>query len=256
MNWLRIISLVSLALIIIPVFLLVYEGLGPLRDPTGYSYLVLKSITLSLVSSAIAALACVFIFTPLGYYFARNKNRAGETLADIPASIPHPIVGVALLILASPLTPFGRFLISIGLNLFDTFLGLIVALTIVSAPIYVKSMMPFFQSMNRAHEEYALGLGASKFRTFLSVVVPESKRGVLSAALISMSRAMSEFGSLAIIAYYILQPGSLFNGVSPASILIFQYYSYYGLAAAVSASTAMILVSVALNVALRFANRS
>jgi len=234
---------------VIPVFLLLYAGFGPLKDPMGYSYQVFLSVELTLISSAIAAAVSVVLFTPLAYYFARNKNSIGETLSDIPASIPHPIVGVAILVIASPLTPFGKFLISIGINLFDSILGLIIALTIVSAPIYVKSMQPFFQSMNIAHENYALGLGASKFRTFISVVLPNSGRGILSALLISMSRAMSEFGSIAIVAYYVLQQP--FYGVNPAPVLIFQYYTYYGLGAAVTASAVMILVSIAMMILLR-----
>ncbi|HXY82226.1 MAG TPA: ABC transporter permease [Candidatus Saccharimonadales bacterium] len=249
LNWLRLISGLSLALLVIPVFLLLYAGFGPLKDPMGYSYQVFLSVELTLISSAIAAAVSVVLFTPLAYYFARNKNSIGETLSDIPASIPHPIVGVAILVIASPLTPFGKFLISIGINLFDSILGLIIALTIVSAPIYVKSMQPFFQSMNIAHENYALGLGASKFRTFISVVLPNSGRGILSALLISMSRAMSEFGSIAIVAYYVLQQP--FYGVNPAPVLIFQYYTYYGLGAAVTASAVMILVSIAMMILLR-----
>ena len=253
MNWLKLISALSLAILVIPVFLLLYEGFGPLRDPIGYSYDVFRSVELTLLSSAIAATVSVALFTPLSYYFARNKNSIAETLSDIPASIPHPIIGVAILVIASPLTPFGKFLLSVGINFFDSFLGLIIALTIVSAPIYIKSMQPFFQSMNIAHENYALGLGASKFRTFVSVVLPNSGKGILSASLISMSRAMSEFGSISIVAYYVLQQP--FYGVNPAPVLVFQYYTYYGLGAAVTSSAVMILVSIAMMVLLRLVRR-
>jgi molybdate/tungstate transport system permease protein len=253
LNCLKLISFVSLALLVTPVILLLYEGLGPLRDPIGYSYVVFRAIELTLISSAVAAVLCVSIFTPLAYYFARNKNSLAETLSDIPASIPHPIIGVAILVMVSPLTPFGRFLLSIGVNFFNTLLGLITALTIVSAPIYINSMYPFFQSMNVIHENYALGLGASKFRAFMSVVLPNSGRGILTASLIAMSRAMSEFGSISIVAYYVLQQP--FYGVSPASVLIFQYYSYYGLGPAVTASAVMIVVSIAMMVILRIVKR-
>jgi len=253
LNWLKLIASLTLALLIVPIFLLLYEGFGPLRDPIGYGYEVIRAIELTLVSSAIAAALSVTIFTPLAYYFARTKNSLGEALSDIPASIPHPIIGVAILLIVSPLTPFGRFLLSIGINFFNTFLGLITALTIVSAPIYINSMHPFFQSMNIAHENYALGLGASKFRTFMSVVVPNSGRGILTASLIAMSRAMSEFGSISIVAYYVLQQP--FYGVNPAPVLIFQYYTYYGLGPAVTASAVMIVVSLAMMVILRIVKR-
>ena len=251
MNWLKLISYGTLVLLLIPVLILLFEGFGPLSNPLGYGNAVFRSIELSLISSALAAIASMALFTPLAYYFARNENKFAETLADLPAAIPHPIIGIALLILTSPLTPFGQFLISIGINLFNTILGLVIALTIVSAPIYIKSMQPYFQSMNVSHENYALGLGASKLMTFVYVVLPNSGRGILTASLISMSRAMSEFGSIAIIAYYVLQ--SPFYGVNPASVLIFQYYSYYGLGAAVTASAILVVVSLLLMATVRFA---
>jgi molybdate/tungstate transport system permease protein len=253
LNWLKIIAFTTLALLVVPVALLLFEGLGPLRNPIGYGSAVFRSAALTVVSSGIAAVACVLLFTPLAYYFARNESKVAQTLADIPASIPHPIVGVAVLILASPLTPFGRFLISIGINLFNSLLGLVVALVIVSAPIYIKAIQGHFESMNRSPENFAYGLGASKLRTFAFVVLPNSGRNILSGSLISMSRAMSEFGSIAIIAYYVLQYP--FYGVSPASVLIFNYYQEFGLGPAVTASAVMILVSLILMVALRFVQR-
>jgi molybdate/tungstate transport system permease protein len=251
---LKLLSGFSLALLVVPVLFLLYAGFGPMRDPIGYNYEVFRSIELTLMSSAVAAAISVALFTPLAYYFARSKNSIGETLSDIPAAIPHPIVGVAILVIASPLTPFGKFLLSIGINFFNSIPGLILALTIVSAPIYIKSVQPFFQSMNVAHENYALGLGASKFRTFISVVLPNSGRGILNASLISMSSAMSEFGSVAIVAYYVLQQP--FYGINPAPVLIFQYYTYYGLGAAVTASAIMILVSIVMMILLRLLKQS
>ncbi len=254
MNWLKLISFVSLGLLVIPVFLILYEGFGPLLNSAGYSQLVLRSIALTLVSSALAATISVGVFTPVAYYFARNKNSIGETLSDIPAAIPHPIIGIAILILASPLTPFGRFLNSIGIPLFDTIQGLVVVLTVVSAPFYIRAIQQYFESMNPAYENYALGLGASRLRTFTSIVVPNSGRGILSASIIAMSRAMSEYGSIVIIAYEITQNGFFF-GTSPASVLIVNYYTSTGLSGSVTASAVMILFSIALMITLRLVRR-
>ena len=142
MNWLRVISLASLLLLLVPVAVLLYYGLGPLRNPAGYGSVVLRSIELTLFSSAVAAIVDVVLFTPLAYYLARGRDRIAETLVDIPVSIPHPIVGVALVILDSPRTATGQFLTSIGINFYNTVLGLVTALVIISAPIYIKAMHP------------------------------------------------------------------------------------------------------------------
>ncbi len=253
MNWLRAIALAFLFLLMVPIVVLFYYGLGPLRTPIGYGPDVLRSIALSLISSGLAAVVDVLAFTPLAYYLARNRNRVAESLVDIPVSIPHPIIGVALLVISSPITPTGAFLVSIGINLFNSVLGLVTALVTVSAPIYVKSLQPYFESRDPSPEQFAMGLGASQLRTFLGVVMPDSSRSVVSGALLAMSRALSEFGSIAILAYYVLQ--FPFYGVNPAAVLIYQYYTYYGLGAAVTTSVTMIVVSVPLAIAVRFVRR-
>jgi len=256
MNWLRVISLVAVLLLLVPIIVLLYYGLGPLRSPAGYTTGVFRSIALSVFSSALAAAIDVALFTPLAYYLARSGDKLVESLVDIPVGIPHPIVGVALLILDSPLTPTGQFLLRLGINFFNTILGLVVALVIMSAPIYVKSMQPYLESRPTPPEEFAMGMGASRLRTLYSVVLPDSTRGVTSASLVAMSRALGEFGSLSIIAFYVLQYP--FYGVSPASVTVFQLFSGAlpgGLNAAVTASAAMILVALPITVAGRFVRR-
>lgn len=250
MNWLRAISIAAVLVLITPIIVLLYYGLGPFRTPAGYTTGVLRSVELSVVSSALAAVIDIVIFTPLAYYLARSNDTIVEALVDIPVGIPHPIVGVALLILDSPLTPTGRFLLFFGINFFNTILGLIFALVIMSAPIYVKAMQPYFESKDASAEDFAMSLGASRLRTFSSVVVPDSLRGVTSASLVAMSRALGEFGSISIIAFYVLQ--APFYGVSPASVTIFQLFNGAvpgGLNAAVTASAAMILVALPITLA-------
>ena len=254
MNWLKVVSLASLFLLLVPVAVLLYYGLGPLRSPAGYSATVLRSIGLTLVSSAVAAIVDVVLFTPLAYYLARGRDRLAETLVDVPVSIPHPIVGVALAHTGQPArTPTGMFLTSLGIDFYNTILGLVVALVIMSAPIYVKAMQPYFESKDAAPEDFAMGMGASRFRTMLSVVIPSSVPGIEGASFIAMSRALSEFGSISIIAYYVLQYP--FYGVSPASVTIYALFSGAvpgGLDAAVTASAVMILVSLPIALAAHF----
>ena len=250
MNWLRLIAIASLLLLLVPIIVLLYYGLGPFRDAAGYSAEVIRSIELTLFSSALAVVADFILFTPLAYYLARGHDRISESLVDIPVSVPHPIIGVALLILDSPVTPTGKFLLGLQINFYNTMLGLVTALVIMSAPIYVKSMQPYFQSKDPSPEEFAMGMGASRLRTLYSVVLPNSRDGLTSASLISMSRALSEFGSISIIAFYVLQ--FPFYGVSPASVTIYEFFSGNmsgGLNAAVTASAAMILVAIPITVA-------
>lgn len=247
---LSIISAASVVLLAIPVIIILVYGFFVFRSEEGFSHTVFLSIALTLVSSATAAAIVFLIFTPLSYELARGRNSLYETISDIPAAIPHPIVGIALLILDSPVTPTGRFLNSVGINFFDSFQGLVAALVIVSAPVYIRAAQSLFSSRKIEPEILALSLGASRLKVLYSIVIADSLRGVLSASLTAMSRAMSEYGSIAIVAYYVSQYP--FSGVEPASVLIFQYYGYYGPGVAVTASALMIIFSIVIIVALRF----
>ncbi len=255
MRTITLVSLASAALMTIPVlFLLAYGFTEYLDAPLLLSRGFLGSVELTLASSAAAAAVIVLAFTPLSYYLSRGGNGVLEAFVDLPASIPHPIVGVALVFIDSPLTPLGRALQAIGVNFFDTFWGLLAALVVVSAPIYVKSLKSYFQALPRDYEEYARGLGASEMEALLSVVIPASKGGLVTASLIAISRAMSEFGSIAVVAYALA--AGPFAGLSVASVKIYEYYEYYGSAAAISTSAVLILVGLALNAAVRLAERA
>jgi len=254
LNWLKLVSYTALTLLLLPIAVILYYGLGPLRTPSGYDFQVIRSIALSLASSALAALVDLVAFTPLAYLLARQRSGLAESLVDIPASVPHPIIGVALVLISSPLTPSGRFLQSVGINLLDTLAGLVAALVIMSAPIYVKSLQPFFEARNPAPEEFAMGMGASRWRTMVSIVLPDSFAGLANASLVSMSRALSEYGSVSIIAFYVLQYP--FYGVSPASVQIVQYFSgLAGVGSAITASASMILLSLPLVLAAHLVRR-
>ena len=100
-------------------------------------------------------------------------------------------------------------------------------------------------------EQFSQSLGASRLRTLYGIVLPSMSRQIVSSLLTSMSRAMSEFGSIAIMAYYVVQYP--FNGVSAASVLIYEYYGYYGPGVAITASAMMIVVSLVVLVAARIA---
>lgn len=242
MDGIKLASIFSLILLLIPVVLIIVYGILVYHSPTAFSNQVNRSIFLTLMSSLTAALVNVTLFTPLSYLQARTGNSLLEVLTDIPASIPHPIIGIALLLLDSPFTPTGKVLQSLGVDFFDTYIGLVSALVVVSAPIYIRSASSFFRAIDNGPEVYAESLGKGKTSVFLRVVLPQSYRSLASSALISMSRAMSEFGSIAIVAYYILQ--NPFYGVEPASVLVYEQYGYYGPQVAVTISAELILVSI------------
>lgn len=242
-------GLIGAALLLIPIVALLWYGFVIFHSFNVLGSTLIKAIELTVIASAMSAAIVFLVFTPLSYELARRKHSVLDMITDIPASIPHPVVGIAILILGSPITPVGRFLSSIGINFFDTILGMTVALSFVSAPIYIRAAQSLFTAAPVDQEIYARTLGISRIKTLYYILIPREARGFLSASLTSMSRAMSEFGSIAIVSYYIA--GGYFSGVRPASVLIWEYYGYAGPAVAITAAAILIVVSMAILFAIK-----
>ena len=238
-DWVWAISLFSVAITAVPIIFILY-----------YGFLVFISIGVTIISSAIAALIIFLVFTPLAFELSRKSHAVWEAVSDLPASIPHPIVGIAFLLVGSPLTPLGRFLSAIGFGLFNSLQGLVIALSFVAMPIYLRSAQSIFVSLPPDPENFAMTLGASRMKILYSVLVPGASREIISSSLTAMSRAMSEYGSVAILANYVLTYP--FNGAQTVSVEIFQAYGYLGPGVAVTSSALMILFSLAIVIAIRF----
>lgn len=249
-DWVWGISVFSVAITAVPIVFILYYGFLVFHSSAGLSRTVFESIGVTVVSSAIAAFIIFLVFTPLAFELSRKSHSVWEAVSDLPASIPHPIVGIAFLIVGSPLTPLGRFLTDIGFGLFNTLQGLVLALSFVAMPIYLRSAQSVFAAAPVEPENFAMTLGASRLRVLYSVLVPGASREVVSASLTAMSRAMSEYGSVAIIANYVLTYP--FNGAQTVSVEIYQSYGYLGPGVAVTSSALMILFSLAIVIAIRY----
>ncbi|MFV2034982.1 MAG: molybdate ABC transporter permease subunit, partial [Halocynthiibacter sp.] len=118
-----------------------------------------------------------------------------EAVTALPLVLPPTVLGFYLLILFSPGTCLGRFWVQVtGETLAFSFTGLVLASVIYSLPFAVQPLRTGFQGVGAAAQEAAATLGANRLQVFYSVVAPLSKRGFLSAAVLSFAHTLGEFG--------------------------------------------------------------
>jgi len=252
---------VALALFVIslPIAFLGYEGsFGRFSDPSrSFSADVLSSITLTIVASITATTISLIVGAPVAYYLARYRFRGKvliETLIDLPTSVPHPLVGIAILVFMGPVGPLAPLLRAFGIdNIAYTLVGMVAALLIVSTPIMIRSLSNSFRSMDPGPEIAALTLGLGRVRVFLLIALPMSMRSIITSFSITLARAISEFGSIAIVAYYVLTPP--FQGVKPASVLVWDLFESGGLRAALPATASLLILSLAVLLLIRISER-
>ncbi len=166
---------------------------------------VLRSIWLTLYTSFIATIISVVLGTPLAYVLARHRfpgRQVLEALIDIPVIIPHTVAGIALFSLLMRKGTVGSVFESLGIVFQDSLWGIVAAMFFVSYPFFVNAAKEGFVSVNPNYERVARTLGASQARAFRTIALPLAAPNIVSGAIMSWARGVSEFGAVVIIAYY------------------------------------------------------
>ncbi len=238
---------ILLILLVAPLATLIYMGLA---DPLNLLSIFTnsqftQSLTLTFTGAMAAAALGLLLGAPVAYALARGMmpgwaSRVASALLSSPITIPHTVVGLAILIMASPLSPIP---LVRRLPIVNSLLGLVLAYFIVSSPIAVGSLVQVFERIDPVYEDVGLAIGMSRMRVFIKLILPMTIGEVVESYLLAWARAISEFGSIALVAYYVITP-PLFNYVYPTSVLVWYYYETYGLEPALSYAAATLLVSL------------
>ncbi|PSP56049.1 sulfate ABC transporter permease [Halobacteriales archaeon QS_1_67_19] len=158
---------------------------------------VRRALYLSVYAPLLAAAVSVALGVPLALVLARGfpGQQLVESLVDLPLVVPHSVAGLAILFGFGQGGAFPR------LEVLGTVLGMVLAMTFVAAPFAVNAAREAFEAVPTRVEWAARTLGADRFETFRRVTAPLAWRGVLTGAVLSWARAVSEFGAVAIVAY-------------------------------------------------------
>jgi len=167
------------------------------------------AIWLSLISCTITMVLSVWVAVPTGYLLSRwHRDRPDvlpwlrqliDAILDIPIVLPPLVIGLSLLILFQ--TSPGRWLERQTQHWFGTQItyavpSVILAQFAVAAAFAVRTMRVTFDQINPRSEQVALTLGCSRSQAFFLVVLPEARRGMLTAATLAWARSLGEFGPI------------------------------------------------------------
>lgn len=157
------------------------------------------TLRLALVSTVILLL----LGTPLAWHLATTRRPwrpVLEALVSLPLVLPPTVLGFYLLILMSPTGPLGRFMEMVGGQpLAFSFAGLVIGSVIYSMPFVVQPIRDAFMGVGREPLEAAATLGAGPWDRFLTVALPLSRRGFLTAATLGFAHTLGEFGVVLMI---------------------------------------------------------
>jgi molybdate transport system permease protein len=204
------------------------------------------ALVLSLETSAIALAIVVVVGTPAAYLLATRRFRGRElvvTLVELPLVLPPAVAGIGLLAALGPQGILGPLVDDAGIRLVLETAGVVVALTFVSAPFYLRQAQAAFGAVDPALLEASRTLGASEARTFARVAIPVARPGLLAGGALAWGRALGEFGATLMFA------GSFRGITQTVPLAIYERFSTdftgaLALSAVLVAVSAAVLVSV------------
>lgn len=202
------------------------------------------ALGLTVFTATTATLCAIAGGTPVAYALARGRFPGRAVLAaaiDLPLLVPHPVAGIALLLVLGRGSPLGGALLAAGLRLTGSMFGIVCAMLFVSAPLYVAAAREAFGRVDRRYEAVARTLGDSAWAAFRRVTLPLSSRGLTAAAIVMWARAVSEFGAIVVLTY----------NPKVVSVLSYDRFTSLGLAGALPVAAVLVLLAIVPLVALR-----
>jgi sulfate/thiosulfate transport system permease protein len=121
------------------------------------------------------------------------------TLIDLPFSVSPVVAGLCIVLMFGANSAVGGWLVAQGYPVVFALPGIILATMFVTFPFVARELIPVMIEQGRAEEEAALTLGASGWRVFRTVTLPNIRWALLYGVLLCNARAMGEFGAVAVV---------------------------------------------------------
>ncbi|WP_090512633.1 sulfate ABC transporter permease subunit CysW [Paenibacillus sp. cl6col] len=210
--------------------------LAALVDPDA-----LAAIRLTLVTAAIAVPLNAIFGIAAAWCITKFSFRGKQwliTMMDLPFSISPVIAGFLFILIFGSNGWFGEWLDNQNIRIVFALPGIVLATVFVTFPFVARELIPLMQTQGIQEEEAAATLGASGWRMFWRVTLPNIKWGLLYGIVICNARAMGEFGAVSVVSGHIRGE----TNTMPLHIEIL--YNEYQFSAAFAVSSLLVCVAL------------
>ena len=200
-----------------------------------------QAIALTLKLATLVAASLLLLGLPIAYWVAFSRWRwkfLVEAVVALPLVLPPTVLGFYVLVAIGARSPIGRaYQQWTGHTFAFSFAGLLVASVLYSLPFAVQPFAAAFASVDKRLLAASSVLGASRWRTFLQIVIPLSWAGILTGVVLSFAHTVGEFG-------VVLMVGGNIPGVTrTVSIEIYDQVQELNYAAANQTALALLMFS-------------
>jgi len=164
---------------------------------------IIQLVTLTLTLALIVTTILLVVGTPIAWWLCRTRSPlqpAVAAIVSLPLVLPPTVLGFYLLLAFGPYGPGGLIAPLWGARtLAFSFEGLVIASVIYSLPFMVQPLRTAFEAIGDEPLEAAATLGAGRWKTFFQVVIPLSRTGYLTGAILTFAHTVGEFGVVLMI---------------------------------------------------------
>lgn len=158
----------------------------------------LRPIWLSMQLAGYTVVILLLLGAPYAWWLSRTQSKAKvflEAITALPLVLPPTVLGFYLLVLMGSQGLLGAaWLDWTGQTLAFSFSGLLIASCLYSLPFVVQPMQASFAAVDQHGIDAAWTLGASRFKTFMTITLPQARQGVLAAIVLGFAHTLGEFG--------------------------------------------------------------
>ncbi|HKZ73955.1 MAG TPA: sulfate ABC transporter permease subunit CysW [Steroidobacteraceae bacterium] len=204
----------------------------------------LSAIRLTLTVAAIAVPLNLLFGVAAAWAIAKYEFRGKSTLItliDLPFAVSPVISGLIYVLLFGAQGWFGPWLQEHEFRVIFAVPGIVLATIFVTFPFVARELIPLMQAQGKEDEETALSLGASGWKTFWRVTVPNIRWGLLYGVLLCNARAMGEFGAVSVVSGHIR---GLTNTMPLHVEILYNEYNYVAAFAVASLLALLALVTL------------
>src|SRR5215212_1134081 len=150
----------------------------------------------------VAAIVNVFLGLLLAWVLIRYSfpgKRLVDSLVDLPLALPTAVGGLVYASLYVENGWIGRYLVPLGIKGAYSRLGIVLVLVFVGLPFVVRTVQPVLEDIEPEAEEASASLGATRWQTFIHVVLPTLRPALITGLALAFARGIGEYGSIVFI---------------------------------------------------------
>lgn len=196
--------------------------------------LTLMTTVIATVMNTIFGICAAWVITKFNF---KGKNFLG-TLIDLPFAISPVIAGLVFALTYGRGTLIGDFLGKYDIKVVFSTLGIVLATMFVTFPFIAREIIPLMNAQGTDEEEAAAMMGASGFKIFTKITLPNIKWGLIYGIILCSARAMGEFGAVSVVSGHIRGK----TNTLPLDVEIL--YNEYQFAAAFAVASILVIIAI------------